>query len=189
MKKLSVLIALALCLTITGAYAAWSFAGNTNISAESSSTISMAEVTETTPVGTYTITNNLTFTVDNGGDYKTALVTEGNLVITFTPSAQAPDAIKTGALNTTLTIEVEGQTNKHNGTVLLEVTTANLTIKDSGDYQWTDNGNGTFSVTIAAADIADCLNLAEIQLINKDAFTAYKAVLDLYTIKFTVNAD
>lgn len=192
MKKLSVLIALALVLTIGGAYATWSYVSGDIQDASASSTISMEEVGNAGAIGVYTFENNLVFKVDSDGSLNTTLVATGSLKIIFTPADSAPDAYKTGATPSTLTISVDGIESKYNDKVLLsEVTTDSknvMTIKPSGDYEWAAEGNA-FSVTIPASDIAEALNLTSINLPNIDAYNAYAAVLGNYTINFDVSAD
>lgn len=192
MKKLSVLIALALVLTIGGAYATWSFVSGDIQDENSSSIISMEETSNAGAIGAYSFENTLVFKVDSDGSLNTKLVATGSLKIIFTPAASAPDAYKTGATPSTLTISVAGTENKYLDNVLLsEVTDGDknvMTISPSGEYQWTAEGNA-FSVTIPATDIAAALNLTSINLPNIDAYNAYAAVLGNYTINFDVSAD
>ncbi len=106
MKKLSVLIALLLCVTIGGVYAAWSYAGTEDIAdayAEAKVTIADAELTGAN--GTYKIESNLVLTVDQANeDHEAELVFASNnsdaifLKVTFTPAANAPQDIKDGAV-------------------------------------------------------------------------------------------
>ena len=192
MKKLSVLIALALVLTIGGAYATWSFAGGAIQDASTSSTISMEEIGDAGAIGVYTFNNTLEFKVDSDGSLNTKLVASGNLKITFTPAASAPDSYKNGATPSTLTISVAGIENKYLDNVLLSEVTADgknvMTISSEGEYNWVKEGD-VFSVTIPAADIAAALNLTSINLPNINAYNAYEAVLGNYTINFNVSAD
>ena len=106
MKKLSVLIALMLCVTIGGVYATWTYAGTDDIAdafAEAKVTIAAAELTGAN--GTYTVESNLVLTVDQANeDHEAELVFSSNnsdpihLTVTFTPAANAPQEIKDNAV-------------------------------------------------------------------------------------------
>ena len=108
MKKLSVLIALMLCITISGVYAVWSYAGTDDIAdvlAEAKVTIADVELQGAN--GIYTITSNLVLTVDQANDaHEAKLVFASNnseeiyLKVTFKPAANAPKDIKDNAVPT-----------------------------------------------------------------------------------------
>ncbi|MBQ2718586.1 MAG: hypothetical protein IJF73_00800 [Clostridia bacterium] len=108
MKKLSVLIALLLCVTIGGVYATWTYAGTDDIAdvfAESKVTI--ADATLTGANGVYTVTSNLVLTVDQANEDHEALLkfasNDGNpihLTITFKPANNAPKTVKENAVPT-----------------------------------------------------------------------------------------
>ena len=59
MKKLSVLIALVLCVTIGGVYAAWNYSQGTTASVDVSREINMAQVVTSGNKGTITATTLL----------------------------------------------------------------------------------------------------------------------------------
>ncbi len=106
MKKLSVLIAIMLCVTIGGVYATWTYAGTNDIAdafAEAKVTITDAELTGAN--GTYKIESNLVLTVDQANEsHEAKLVFAANdgkpitLTVTFTPAANAPQTIKENAV-------------------------------------------------------------------------------------------
>ena len=108
MKKLSVLIARMLCVTITGVYAAWTYAGSNDIAdqlVESKVTIAGAELVGAN--GVYTIESNLVLTVDQANtDHEAKLVFSSNnsediyLKVTFKPASNAPQNIKQNAVDT-----------------------------------------------------------------------------------------
>lgn len=106
MKKLSIIMALLLCLTIGGVYATWSYAGTNDIAdafAEAKATIADAELVGAN--GTYKVESNLVLTVDQANDeHEAELVFSSNdgkpihLTVTFTPSINAPENIKEKAV-------------------------------------------------------------------------------------------
>ena len=65
MKKLSLLISMILCVTISGVYAAWVFAGNNIVDKDTTVTIAMGEVSNdaATP-GTYSISTNFSLKIE-----------------------------------------------------------------------------------------------------------------------------
>lgn len=119
MKKLSAIIALAVCLTIGGVYATWHYAGTNDIAdafAEAKITITDAEFDGAN--GVYHIESNLVLEVDQANDdHETVLNFLANngeaiyLKITFTPADYAPQTIKDEGVPTefyfTTTTEME----------------------------------------------------------------------------------
>ena len=112
MKKLSVLIALALCLTIGGAYATWTYvSGDILASAPVEMGVGIeAPVVVTTAEGTFTIENNLKYIVKSvsDSDYNTKLYKDtgcGDLVITFTANEHASDNVYNNAVDSSLYIK------------------------------------------------------------------------------------
>ena len=110
MKKLSILMALLLVLTIGGVYATWSYAGTNDIAdafAEAKVTIEDVELIGAN--GTYKIESNLVLSIDQANeDHEAELVFSSNdsnpiyLKVTFTPAANAPQSIKENAIPTEL---------------------------------------------------------------------------------------
>lgn len=107
MKKLSLLLALMLLVTVGGVYATWSYAGTNDIAdayAEAKVTITDAVLTGAN--GSYKVESNLVLSVDQANDaHEAKLVFESNnpaeeiyLKVTFTPSSFAPQAIKDNAV-------------------------------------------------------------------------------------------
>lgn len=106
MKKLSLLIALMLCVTITGVYAVWTYAGTNDIAdVYAEAKITIADVDLVGANGTYHITSNLVLTIDQANsDHEAKLVFASNdaqpiyLRVTFTPSENAGQDIKDHAV-------------------------------------------------------------------------------------------
>lgn len=105
MKKLSILIALLLCVTISGVYAAWSFADTSIdiVDKKHETLVTLTDVTSTSAAGTFTINSNLVLTIDQKaeGDHTAVLVfapqNAGDdiyLTVTFTPAANASKEVK-----------------------------------------------------------------------------------------------
>ena len=109
MKKLSMLIALMLCITIGGVYATWTYAGTNDIAdAYAEAKVTIANVQLSGAHGYYEITSNLVLEVDQNapGDHTAKLVFGSNdtqeiyLNIKFTPYENGDGIYKTNAVDT-----------------------------------------------------------------------------------------
>ena len=106
MKKLSVLIALMLCVTIGGVYATWSYTASNDIyDAFAEAKVTIADAVSLGSNGEYKIESNLVLTVDQANDqHEAGLVFSSNdgkdiyLKVTFTPNKNAPQIIKDEAV-------------------------------------------------------------------------------------------
>ena len=98
MKKLSLLIALCMLLTIGGVYATWTYTQNTDVADEAvNMNINLTDVAYSGSYGTYKVdTSSLKLAIEPKADttHTTALYIEGNIVVTFTPNSVAPVEIK-----------------------------------------------------------------------------------------------
>ena len=178
MKKLSVLIALMLCITITGVYAVWTYAGTDDIAdvyAEAKVTIADVELQGAN--GTYTIKSNLVLIVDQANaDHEAKLVFESNnsepiyLKVTFTPAANASQAIKENAVPTEIyyatstamqyTMDAEGNYAAEGTNVKDIFTFSNVSDGELNNLiTWTDEDDGTFSYTMDEAALKAAIKL------------------------------
>ncbi|MBQ7330293.1 MAG: hypothetical protein IJW94_00640 [Oscillospiraceae bacterium] len=175
MKRLSILIALVLCITIGGVYATWVYSQSDDVAdITGAKAISMTEATFTGTYGTYHVdTSGLSLTVDpkEGTTHTTALKISGNLVVTFTPNTYAPVEVKENGVPSTFAFSLSNADWKYDGTNLITVDTAlhNIT--------WTPDGNGAFTYTISAAQLANYITLTEYTLDTKVDYDAYDAAL------------
>ena len=187
MKKLSVLIALLLCVTIGGVYATWSYAGTEDIAdafAEAKVTIADAELTGSN--GTFKIESNLVLTVDQANDdHEAKLVFSSNnneaifLTVTFTPAANAPQSIKENAVpaefyfttSTTMEYKMDAAGNySETGTPAPIFTFTNPSDGNfSKNFDWTDNGDGTFTYTLDKDDLESMISLSRTFVLDTKA--------------------
>jgi len=89
MKKLTLLVALILCVTIGGVYAAWTYTGNTMGTASRSLSHGMATATTEGNVGLYKIEHNdIDIKIDQTApeNYTAKLVITGSVTVSFTPT-------------------------------------------------------------------------------------------------------
>ena len=108
MKKFTVLVALILCVTIGGVYAAWVYPNlNTNITVDRNMTVQMSAADTTNNKGVLSaLTGNsgMSFFLDDlGNDYVADVKLSGYFEFLFTPDADLPDDAK-GPLNVKYTL-------------------------------------------------------------------------------------
>ena len=181
MKKLSLLIALLLCVTITGVYAIWTYAGTNDIADsywEAKVTITDAELVGAN--GTYAVSSNLVLTVDQKApnDHTAVLVfgtTDGSetpyLTVTFTPSTSAPIDIKNDAVpselyfttSTEMKYKMDPQGNySADGTPTDIFTFANPSDGVfSPNVTWTKGENGVFTYTLQGEALKAMISLSQ----------------------------
>lgn len=177
MKKLSLLIALMLCVTIGGVYATWSYAGTNDIAdayAEAKVTITDAVLTGAN--GTYTVESNLVLSVDQANDnHEAKLVFASNnsdaiyLKVTFVPSDFAPQDIKENAVpselyfgtTTTMQYKMDADGNYDaNGTATDILTFTNVSDGVfSPNVTWEKQSDGSFTYTMNETDLKAQINL------------------------------
>jgi hypothetical protein len=171
MKKLSLLMALMLLVTVSGVYAAWTYAGSDDIAdvlAEAKVTIADVELTGAN--GTYKIESNLVLTVDQNKEndnHEAVLVFSSNnnediyLRVTFTPSKNAPQDIKDNAVpselyfTTSTTMEYKMDANGNYSETGTPVAIFNFSNPGNGhldnEFGWTKsagtNANGVYVFT------------------------------------------
>ncbi len=188
MKKLSLLITLLLCVTITGVYAVWTYAGTNDIAdVYAESKITIADVELTGANGTYTISSNLILVVEQANnDHEARLDFLSNndqpiyLTVTFKPSEKASQTIKDNAVPSELyfgtttemlyTIDANGNYDP-NGTP-----TPILTFENPGN-QTLDNlivwvgpdSNGVFSYTMNEEQLRAMISLSQTFVLDTKA--------------------
>lgn len=184
MKKLSILIALCLLLTIGGVYATWSYVGSTDIiDAYSESKVTIADAVIEGTYGIYKIESNLVLTVDQANDNHEAELVFGSnddkavyLKVTFTPSTNAPKAIKDGAIpselyfgvTTPMTYSMDAEGNySASGTPVDIFDFANPSNGElDNTFTWTKNGDGTFTYEMDVDDLKDQIALSQVFVLD-----------------------
>ena len=186
MKKLSLLIALCMLLTIGGVYATWTYTQNTDVADEAvHKAINLTGVEYSGSYGTYSVnTDNLKMTIDPKANttHTTALYIEGYVVITFTPNSVAPADIKEHGVESTYALTLSNSDWKYENDYILT-----LKHTEAHDITWVDNGDGTFSYTISADDLAGHMTLTEFELDTKVKYDAYNTELAKGQIVITVS--
>lgn len=179
MKKLSLLIALCMLLTIGGVYATWSYVGSTDIiDAFSESKVTITDAVIEGTYGIYKVESNLILSVDQANDdHEAELVFSSNdnqavyLKVTFTPSANAPKAIKENAIpselyfgvTTPMQYKMDAAGNYDaNGTatdIFSFANPGNGTLDNT--FTWTKNADGTFTYEMDVDDLKEQIMLSQ----------------------------
>jgi hypothetical protein len=181
MKKLSVLIALMLVLTVGGVYATWSYAGTDDIAdARAEAKVTIADVELKGANGTYAVTSNLVLSVDQANeDHEAELVFDSNngqaiyLKVTFTPSANAPQDIKDNGIDsalhfgvtTPMQYKMDAEGNYSETGTAKDIFTLSPAENHGGAFtkniNWTAEDDGTFTYTMNEAALRDAIKLSQ----------------------------
>ena len=190
MKKLTVLVALLLCITIGGVYATWIFAGDTILSQTDPFVNKMGDVDTSTSAGSYHFVNNtvnLVVEPEDPASYNAIITWTGEVTLQFAANETISSAPLEKALNATVIIEA------------VDITVATYegdqiyTLNDSFKIQlnrdsWTyDEGTNTYSYKITAAALADAISIGDFELDTYDEYRAFKLAQDVVKFKFRVN--
>lgn len=186
MKKLSLLIALCMLLTIGGVYATWTYTQNTDVADEAvNMNLNLTDVAYSGSYGTYKVdVSGLNLSIDPkaGTTHTTALYATGNIIVTFTPNSVAPVDIKENGVKTTYAFSLANPNWQYEGKDIVTVNHA-----EKHNVIWQDNGDGTFSFTISADEFMEHVALTEFELDTKVKYDAYNAVLGTGSIVITVS--
>lgn len=180
MKKLGLIIALALIVTIGGVYATFNYAqGNADTATQEVGMVIAGKAGDTKK-GTISITSTFEINVDDTtGTLKTGYTTTGETKVKFTAATGADADVRDNGIKLKLTITISG-TNSYNGTAIFAFKTA-----------YTDGGvllNGGEKVKgEISVNLADYLTVNEISLPTASEYDAYKTAFDATEISFTVS--
>ena len=196
MKKLSLIIALVLCITIGGVYATWTYTKSTDV-ADITPTlgISMTEATFSGTHGTYAVdTSALTMAVDPKPNAEnthiTSLQMAGSITIKFTPQTYATVDVKENGIPTTFQFSLSNSNWKFDdghGAGERDIITINHP-NDKHSVTWSaPDENGVLSYTLSAADLAEHFNLTEFTLDTKVLYDNFSTALSNGQIRLTVS--
>lgn len=185
MKKLTLLVALILCVTIGGVYAAWVYTGNTMGTASRTLSHGLATATTEGNVGLYKITHNdIDIKIDQtaADDYTAKLVVTGSVTITFTPNPGAPSDIVANALPTVAYLALtDSAANLYEGKEIYKVADTKL------DLVWgAPDADGVFSATVTADQIDTLLDIDTFVLDTHAKHTAFHEVEEHVVLTFWV---
>ena len=186
MKRLSLIIALALLVTIGGVFAVWHY-DRGEVSLEISRSATMAAIQSDTSKGVIAIVdgepNNLKFLVDDTDpkDYIAALVPSGSITIKFSPAANADQVVKTNGIKMKATVTLQGEKQQYDSKNI-------FTVNANNSFEL-NNGNATKNnVVITAEQIANCLTFVDgVVLDSYEDNVAFENAMKTYTIVVTIS--
>ena len=189
MKKLSLLIALCMLLTVGGVYATWTYTQNTDVADEAvNMSLNLTDVAYSGSYGAYRIDKStLSMTIDPkaGSTHTTSLVITGEIKIYFTPATYAPADVKDNGVASTVTLALTNQNWTYNdGTGAKNIVTLS---GNSHAITWVDQGDGTFVYTIDAAELASHIELTEFELDTKAKYDSFNTALGNGQITISVS--
>lgn len=180
-KKLSLLIALVLCVTIGGVYATWNYAQGEVIEVQSFLLPQMETVVTSGEKGTISIdTSALTMKIDDIADgtaHNAALIVDGKITVTFTPSAGADETVTTSGVKMQATITCTNGWNYNNTAIFTIDTTKNVI----------ETGTEVKSFEITADQLKEIISLNPVELPTYSDYQAFETELNRGNIKIVVN--
>lgn len=190
MKKLSLLVALILCVTIGGVYATWYYSGAENVADISEPiTINLDDAQTVGSHGSYTLVKNVPdatfFRIDQVDDnHKAGLRTNSTIVLVFKPNAHASAEIKGGNFDTWIYFSGNFDTLTYQGESIFKTATAKD--KDTGiKITWTVNAEGNLECDITNY-IVEALQLEnDFYLDTLTDYNAFASAID--GVKFNVH--
>ena len=192
MRKFSLLIALALLITVGSVYATWTYIDKTDVAdITEGKAVNLTGATFVGTYGTYTVdVTGLVLQIDpkEENSHITSLIGSGQVVITFTPSIHAPTEIKTNAVASTFQIKLSNDNwtfDDGSGSKNIFV----LTHQGTETISWSEpDSNGVFTFTLTAADLLDeHLSMNEFTLDSKSDYERFTTALTNGQITFTVS--
>ena len=179
MKKISILIVLAMIITIGGVYATWNYAQGNVDSVGATPAIALTKKVVDTPKGTIAVDmSGLTISIDDtNDDYNAELVMDGGIKITFTADNSASAEVKANGIAMQYAITVTTPWT-FNGTQIFTVDAETIAIND---------GNATFTATITADELMDAITLGKIFLPTATDYDNFALALQNGEITITVS--
>lgn len=183
MKKLSLLIALCMLVTVGGVYATWNYSQGSVDGQHEHFTDKLAIINTTTTKGTILVdTSGLSITIDQADlDYNARLDITGEVVITFTPSPGVDTDVKAGIplefyLSVTDNYSYKGS----------EIYTIDTTTKVALTDVTTGSSDRVLKAVIPASTLAGMITLNPLVLPTVEDYTSFDAALQLGNIGINV---
>jgi hypothetical protein len=168
-RKISLVIVLALVLTMGSVFAVWSY-DQGSVKREGSYELHMTDIVSKGDKGRIDADNNtLKFKVDDLGeiDWKAELLPEGSVDIIFVPAANANESVQQNGIKMMVTITLSGAQTAYTAKVkdaegkYTDASVKILTLAEDNTFVL-NGGNATNQkVTISAEQIASCLVFCE----------------------------
>ena len=179
MKKISILIVLAMIVTIGGVYATWNYAMDGVDGVGVDTQVTLTEKVVSTSQGTIDVdASGLSIVIDDANnDYHGELVIDGQIDIEFTADPYADATVKTNGLPMQYELSVTTPW-EHDGVQIFTV--------DSNAVAF-NGGAGTFTATITAAELMAAIDMCDVYLPTTTDYDEFAAVLTQGEITITVS--
>ena len=187
MKKFSLLVAIALLITVGGVYATWNYAQGEVGNSASNLVPKLAGYATTTSKGSIAIdTTGLTIMIDDtNADHIAELSMTGKITVTFTHAPGADSSVVSNGIPMQYHLDIlynDGQsaeTWKYAGQSIMTVNTAVQTV---------NSGNPISSFDIEAAELMNLIQLGgTFKLDELSDYTSFNAVLGRAQIQISVS--
>lgn len=194
MKKLSLLIALCMLISIGGVYATWTYVRNSDVADESvNMAMNLTEVAYSGSNGAFKVdTSTLKLSIDpkSGTTHTTSLVIEGEVKIVFTPATFAPAEVKENAVRSTFEFKLSNNNwtfDDGHGAGVKEIVTLAHQEQGKHEIEWIKQSDGTFVYVLDATTLARHITLNEFVLDTKTLYDSFNAQLANGQIIITVS--
>ncbi|MBQ7337054.1 MAG: hypothetical protein IJW40_01235 [Clostridia bacterium] len=189
MKKLSILVALILCVTIGGVYATWIYIGGDLDPAKSQMSVDLASATNDTASGTLSIeSNTIRIMIDQkdqdpegGYDYTAVTEVTGEVVIRFTPHLAASETVQNNGVDSVVYIDAINS-GTYGGKEIFSTSSVPL------DIEWGTATNGYFEVTLTAEQVKGLLNFGSFELDTHNKYTDFQTALSQVNLEIVLAA-
>ncbi len=169
LRKISMVVVLAIILTIGSVFAVWSY-DRSAVSREGTYDLHMTDIVSQGKKGRIDASNNtLKFKIDDEDvvDWKAELVPEGSVDIEFVPASNADETVQKDGIKMMVTVTLSGEQSLYNAKVpdgsggYKEESVKILSVKTDANTFELNSGNPTKTATITAEQIVDCLNFCD----------------------------
>ncbi len=179
-KRLSLLVALILLVTVGGVYATWSYAATAGVTETRNKAVSLAPATMDGSLGTYEVlSEEFTLTIDQAGvgDYTPVLKftlakDDGSLDFKFTPNNVASNELKEVGIDSTVSFT---SAMTHEGQAIFTFPSEiHIGTVGSGEtYCWEKQDDGSFICSIPNSELSNYIQLAYTE--DLDTHAKYEA--------------
>lgn len=201
-RRMSLILALALIVTVGGVYAAWTYSEGAPAALDVKSKPGMASINAHIEKGSITTagTSNLAFKVDdatpdNAADYTATVATEGSASIKFVPaSAGVDEDVKTNGIRLMATVTVTNVSGttlaKYENDAGVEVAIFSAKAENTFLLNGGNKCAPGATITFQASEVMACLDFCEnteVTLPSYGDYTAFAQALNTYQIVITIS--
>ncbi len=191
MKKLSALVALVLCVTIGGVYAAWMYTGNELLAVEKRIDHSLEVPEFKTRVGVLEVeSSTLKVVIDQTApnNYLAELKITGEAVVRFTVNPGAPDEVVERGVDCLATLDLRNvEANLYQDSPIYKY---NATEEFLLDWDSVEGETGVFTATITGQQIDLLLDLGDnFYLPTYEDYTEFNTLLNNIVLQLMIKPD